>query len=826
MKGVLHILIILSFVLSSKTNIAQNPDENKVASFGMLSGKVVDSISGKPIEFATIALWNMKNKSITTGGITGIDGKFIISKIKFGVYKVKIDFIGYKQKTISPITIPKKDGGVKLNLGVIQLKPSSLNLQDVEITAKRPYMTVIADRKIFDVSKSTTSDGESATEVLENIPSVDVDIDGNISMRGSTNIKILIDGKPSGLTGGSRQAILDQIPAASIETIEIITNPSAKFDPDGMSGIINIVLKKNKLKGFNGYVSLNAGIGNKYSGSGQLNYRNEKWNLYSAFSYRYNERYFEGTNHRKSILSDTVNILDQKIYGDRAHSSNLVKFGADYNLNEKNMVSLSMLISEKEHSRSKETEYRSYDENLLLTDYYIGIAEQQEEGGNMDINFSYRKDFKKPKELLTFDIRYSTSTEDEFEDFIQQPYLLNLTVSEELPAIQNNYVDNKNYITTIRADYENPIGKDSKIEAGYNSIIRNVDQSFIAQIYDTTTSVFINVDSLNNSFDYEEQIHSAYATYANKFGLFSFQAGVRLEQTFTKFVLLFTEDDYDNDYFSIYPSAHLNLDLDENRIIQLSYSRRVHRPRYRALNPFISYSDPLNLRTGNPYLKPEYINSYELSFSKVWDKSSLSSAIYYREIQGMITRIKTMDYNGVATTTYGNLNRGSSSGIEFIYSSNLLKWWSFTINSNVYYNTIDGSNIDADMNNNDFSYSAKLMSTWVPKKNFEIQLSGRYRGPKIISQGKIDEFYTFDLSVKKRIFNNKGSVIIRVKDIFDTRHFQYEASDYNFTQESWRKRESQTVQLSVTYSFGKLEQKDEKKRNYEDNEGYEDSGIE
>jgi outer membrane receptor protein involved in Fe transport len=770
-------------------------------SIGKIRGIVLDHKSGQPVEFATIALFKLRDSSLTTGVVAGAKGDFLMQELPFGRYFMKINFIGYKQTIIDTIAIRPR--APEINLGTIRLRTSAEELGTVEVSSEKSTLQLAIDKKIFNVEKNIVSEGGSATDVLQSIPSVAVDIDGNISLRGSGNVTVLVDGKPSGITGSSRAAILQQIPASSIESIELITNPSAKYDPDGMSGIINIVTKKNKLSGFNGSVSAGAGTGNKYNGAASISYRNSRVNIYANYGFRYGDRTGSGYDYRHNIFADTNYYLNQESHQLNNNISHNIKGGIDYYINDKNTIGAYVLYNLGTENSNAYSTYTENDENNAQAAYYMRDETSDNLNTSIDYNLNYRKTFARPKQELTFDATFSTAASREEEDYLEHDYRLKYAPKNSFPLKQNTNTKGDNGVTTIQLDYVQPLKKQMNFEAGAKAIMRSINSDFTSESFNYTLSDYTPNTNLNNNFRYSENIYSAYSTFAGGIKKFGFQLGLRAEQAMTQSYLVTTNTKYYKDYFSLFPSVHLSQKMNKEQELQLSYSRRVNRPNTRSLNPFVDYGDPYNLRYGNPYLKPEYIDSYELAYIRYWEKAVLTGTVYYRVTHGIIQRIKSLGDSTVSITTFVNLNSSTSYGFELISKNDLTKWWNTTLSANIFETKIDGANVDADLQNNNFSYIFKLMSNMRVWKNIDIQFTANYNGPTATAQGEVKPIFSMDLGFKKEIFKN-ATLSLNVTDLTNARKMYLTASGSNFTTEMERKRESRIATLTFSYRFGKL----------------------
>jgi len=775
-------------------------------SIGRIYGKVVDSNSNNSIEFATISLVSPRSGNVENGGITDSKGRFDVNEIKVGMYQVVIAFMGYETLRIDGIKLNPK-GSVTQDLGTIQLAQSAYAMDQAEIVEEKNFMEIDIDRKVFNVEENITSEGGSANEVLENIPSVEVDIEGNVSLRGSGNVTILIDGRPSGLTGGSTEALLEQIPASSIDQVEVITNPSAAFDPDGMAGIINIVLKKNKLQGAHGNVKLSVGTSDNYSGSLGLNYRNQKFNAFVNYSFRQRNGDSWGTTSRTTTFDDVTSTLNQNQAGFRSGLSHNIKLGTDLYVSPKSTLSFSANYSPREDKNEDSVQYSSFDLDHVLYDYYTRNSSGGGDGLSLDFNAQFRQEFSEKRHYLDIRVNRSEYAGDKLSNFEEIYYDTDLLLLDTVPFSERTITESMNEIWSLSADYVQPMENKGRLEAGWKTTLRTNDSDFLAETLNPLNWSYSNDTTRSNQFVFDENIHAAYIVYGRQFGRWGAQGGLRLETVDMRSYLVNTDDEFKNNYTSLFPSGHLSYEVAEGKTFQLSYSRRINRPRSRQLNPFPNYNDPLNLRIGNPFILPEYINSMELAYAHQWKRNTITASVYYKDVNNVIRRYKTVDSTGVSTTTYRNFAGATNYGIELIGVMKLNSWWSINGSVNGFRTLQDGSNLEGDLNADALGWSGKLMSSWKFDGEWEFQASGRYRAPRVLLQGSISEMYWADFAAKKAILDKKGSIGIRVSDVLNSREFNFYTEGRDFSQSSERKRQSQFVYVTFNYRFGKLEEK-------------------
>jgi outer membrane receptor protein involved in Fe transport len=802
------LLIFLFLNTFSQNNPQKNPAQNN-DKVGVVTGAIVNAASEKPVEYAYVVLFKTKDSSQVSGSMTNDKGKFILDKLAFGNYYLKINFIGLKPRVIKNIQVTPKSY-VK-NMGNIGLDSMMVNMKEVTINTTRSLVEFNLDKKVVNVEKNLSGIGGSAVDVMQNVPSVTVDVDGNLSLRGSSNVTILIDGKPSGLTGLSSNAILEQIPASSIQSIEIISNPSAKYDPDGMSGIVNIILKKKRDKGYNGLFSVNAGTGNKYNGSVNLNYRWDKVNIFANYDFRYNERKgWNDMNRQTFILTDTVPFMVQHGNSKMSGMSHNIKAGIDYFLNDKNNLTFSVLFNNGDDNHNDFSSTNNNDSLMQLVYGYKQTDKEKSDNRSTDYMLSYRKTFLKKGKELTSDLVYTDARGSEITDRNRQGFN-NLMIIDSLPFLQKIYNDRHNQVGTLTIDYSEPFGKTKRIDAGYKGIIRSTNEDIVYKNFEYPEWLYDS--TLSNNFLYDEQIHALYGIFANSYKKLQFQIGIRLEQAYRTANQRTSNQKVDYSKFSVFPSVHITQKLKNDNAIQLSYSRRVNRPSGHMLNPFVEV-DPQTRRFGNPNLKPEYTDAFEVGYLKNWKKRSINVSLFYRNITDIIQRYSWIDSNLVTNMTPLNMSRGTAYGLEVIGSTDIYKWWKINGNFSYFRNEIKGKQNGEELTNSNYTWTAKVTSSMTILKNMDIQILFNYRAPMVTIQGTMQSMWNVDLGLKKDIMKNKAFISFRISDIFNTQKFNMDRQDAFFYQEMYRKRESRVAYIGFTYKInGGLKTKAKPKQN-------------
>ncbi len=818
-KTLLYLLLGLQAL-----TFAQGMRPGKIPKIGVLYGTVIDSSNRKPIQHASISVINVRTKQIVTGGITGEKGKFRIKEIPLGRCKVVVEFIGYEKKIVGPIRLSPRGDGIEQNLGKISLQLTSLQMEAVEVQGERPIYVQTAEKKIFNVEQSTVSSGGTLLDALRQVPGVDVDIDGKVSLRGNTNVNILIDGKPSIIVSSDQEMMLEAIPADNIQDIEVITNPSAKYDPEGMAGIINIILKENKFAGLNGNVKFGASTNEAYNTSGQINFRNEKVNLFLNSALRNDIRSGSGGNYRETYFNDVTTILDQNISGERGGKSYLIKSGLELYPNLNNAIGLTLSYSNSNRigDRTVETEETIIDSMI----HYYRDTDADNDHTSLDVTLTYDQKFNNPKQKLSVFANHSTGTDNRTHSMI--------SIADSVWAgfdadPERETTDNERSESNLQMDYIHPFSRDFKLEMGYKGTRREYNNQFFT--YDISQDG-LNTETVDSSrsnhFLFDENIHAAYTQFSLQKGMFGLQMGLRGETVTTVSELMDTGEKYENPYTSFFPSASLTIGPQILQV-QASYSRRIHRPSYRRLNPAIHQLDQYSIRTGNPFLKPEYIDVAEVGLSRFNNGFTASVTAYYRRITDLISHHKLPpDSMGVTKMTYENYDQLQNYGLEFILSGSLGKGFRIMASGNLFSDEVDASSAfdNDDYDETSTGFFGRVSAIWNITPSTELMLMGFYRSPRDIPIGKLNSMSFSSLSLKKKFLGDRLAVSLRLNDLFDTMGFGFTTEGENYYQESYRKFDSQIASISLEYHFGEMEDRSRYNRKRNGESGDEMGGFE
>ncbi len=781
---------------------------------GTVHGILVDDELNEALMYASVVLHSVSDSAMVSGAITDERGRFVIESLPYGHYYLVINYVGYPRYTINDITIaPRRQVH---DAGTLRLSPDVSVLGEVTVEAARELMEVGLDRRVFNVDQELTAIGGSALDLMQNIPSVAVDFDGNVSLRGSDNVTILIDGRPSGLLGLTGSEALEQLPSEMVERVEVITNPSVRYDPDGTSGIINIVMKKERRRGYNGMVSLNASPGNRYSGSLNLNYHSGPLNFFGTYSGRMFNMDGFGSNYRTSFLAETT-YLDQDMTFQNEMDAHNLTVGVDYTINPQNTLTASFGYNTRDMDRFNNTEYLSFDEQLLLTDGFLRESYNFMDHGGYQFNLSHRKTFNEQFREWTTDFTYSNRDVARTEEN-EQVFLEDFS-KDRLNIMENTMTNGGHQMFRLQTDYVHPLGDDSKLEFGAQAYLRERSSDFAFYNFDHDTESFIINEGLSNKYIHSEQRFSGWGVYSTMLGNYSIQGGLRFEQAFNQIEQLTMDDIYDNNYFSLFPSLHIRRNLTDRQSIQLSQSRRINRPNGRQMNPFPSYNDPYDISSGNPQLNPAYTTSVELSYARYGARTTINPSIFYRHTDGMVTRFRTMDDDGIAYTTFENLNRGISYGAELALTHRMFDFWRINGTLSYFYRTVEGGDERMELRNESYSWSTRMVNNFTFPKGWSAQLTGYYRSPLVMIQGEMKEMYSADLAVRKNVLGNSGTVTLRVSDIFNTQRFQMYNYGDNFMLNSERRRTSRMLYVGFTYRINEFDRRNRRDRDIMDENG-------
>lgn len=798
-----------------------------VACYGQTGGPNAGSISGKladaknnPVSYATVTLLRT-DMTVVNGDLSKDDGSFRIEPTGIGTFKLRIESIGIATKTID-VTVTADAPDKKL--GTIKVAEIENKLGEVSVVGEKPVMELKVDKKVFNVDKNTTTAGGSATDVLQNVPAVSVDADGNVSLRGKSGVTILIDGKPATMLGSDVASALQSLPAGSIENVEVITNPSAKYDAQGTTGIINIITKKDGRFGMNGSVTLGAGTRDKYNGNLSLNVRKGKWSAFVNSSFRINNTFNNVITHRKdkdtSIGGDIRSYYTYE-HVPRAFNGTFNTIGATFDPNKYNSITVTQNINLMEFSFRDNSDYYVYgnpDESGAA--FFHQNRNSSFYGGPFSLSsaIDYKHKFKKKDEELSIDGTYASTTMHRNQEYTtyNYPSITPNPIRERAPG------DGSNSTLTVWADYTDPLfTKNGKLGVGFKSQFYTFNSKNNPII--DSPGIGEKVDSsLLSSYDYTQQVHAGYVNWSDQMGKFSYQLGLRAEDAvYDGTGNVPRKATFHNSFFNLFPSAFISYQLPKQQSVFLNYSRRTNRPGFMQLLPFVDVSNPSTVNKGNPDLIPEFINNVEFSYNKL-DKrgDNFIVSAYYAYTENLIERL-TRPIKADEAALYGvsqgnlftqpvNIASGATYGLEGTGNIKIIPIWDATVNLNFFQNQLIIGNIDTAYrkyfsNNSGFTWFGKVNTNLKLPKNFSLQVNGNFESAKVIAQGNLAETYWVDVALKKTFWKNKATLVLNCSDVFKTHRFitNYNINAYN--QSINRVKETRIGNITFTYKFGKTD---------------------
>ena len=804
--------------------MAQNPEKKEVN----VKGLILEEGTDYPLEYSTVSFINKQGKTVT-GGITDTEGKYSID-VPAGVYTVKYEFISYKSKEV-----PNQNLNKNTTLPTVKLALDAASLDEVVVRAETTEVQVRLDKKIYNIGKDLTAGGATVSDALNNVPSVTVDVDGAIALRGNDNVRILINGKPSAIAGFGSTDALRQLPAEAIERVEVITSPSARYDAEGTAGILNIILKKEKTLGLNGSLSTSLGVPLNSNATGNINLRTDKFNIFNTTGVYYRNSpgnaFFDNRYFSRTILDDDGNtvtidpqfdqVIERRKYERMGKGFN-TNLGIEYFLTDRSSVTASAFYRKGDGNDETTNNTFNYNDNTV-EQQITRIENEGEDDETYQLSLNYVNEFNDNGHKLTADFQYENDTETET-SFITEELIF--PAMETLPAediIQKE--DQKEYLAQV--DYVLPIGENAQFEAGYRGNFEESITNYTLFEENGTTGNFIRNDSISNIFTYNENVHAFYSQYGNKIGKFSFLLGLRLENTQLKGKVeaenitgsTAFDLNFDKNYTGLFPTVNLTYELKENENITLGYNRRINRPRNWFINPFPSRSSEANVFQGNPDLDPAYASAFDLGYLKRWKKLTLTSSIYYQYETDAFERVQEetgeVTSNGIPVirTIPINLSTNERYGFEFGLLYNPTKWLNLNGSFNYFLFKTEGFYNNVDYGAENTSYFGRFSSKVKLPAKIEWQTNAFYRGPSNNSQTESEGILSVDMAMSKDIINDNATLALNARDLFNSRKRNSLTTTDTFTSESefqWRQRQ---VTLTFTYRFNQKKQRQRPERN-------------
>ncbi|SHM12563.1 Outer membrane receptor for ferrienterochelin and colicins [Flavobacterium saccharophilum] len=797
------VLLVLFF--TSFYNYAQQPPtgKNKVK----VTGKVFEKVSKQPLEYATISIMAPNDTKVIAGGITNPKGEFEVA-VAPGTYDIKVEFISFKSTEIKG-----KNISGDTNLGAVNLSEDAAQLSEVVVRAEKSTVEIKLDKKVYNVGQDMMVKGGTVSDVLDNVPSVSVDTEGNVSLRGSDNIRILIDGRPSNAINVAEA--LRQLPADAIDKVEVITNPSARYDAEGGSGLINIILKKGKNQGFNGTFIASTGLPETYGLSANLNYKTEKLNYFTTAGYNYRTNEGGGETNTSYFNADGTpkGFLDEDRDTKRTNDGFNGRAGIEWTVAPNTFWTNAINYQKNSGNTTDLINYSNYDAAHAFTGSSFRLNNGDTGSENVEYTSNLIKNFNDKGHKLTADLSISRNTDDSNSI---------ITASPNYNTTLNNQVQKQ---VQLQADYVLPLGKGSQFEAGYKGSFGDLNNRYFV-----TDDQGVNDPNLSNTLEYKENINALYTSYGFKVNKFSYLFGLRWEDTNIEVNLLDNNDYNTKKYNNLFPSAFISYEISDQSNFTASYSKRLTRPRGRFMNPAVNYSSNVNIFQGNPDLDPSLTDKYDIGYIKRWDKVTFTTSAYFEDTKDVFSFVRTPngeEVNGIPVILSRPINLGKEQkfGFEFTFNYSPYKWWKLNSNFNLYNVKTTGSNTYTDVNGNDVVQNLdNQANTWFARVSSKItlpykidwQLNGTYNGEQKTAQGKNLGQFAMNTAFSKDVMKDKGTIAFNISDIFNSRimrSYTYLQNDTTLESQTsygemqFRKRQ---FNLSFTYRFNKPKNEREK----------------
>ncbi|WOD43433.1 TonB-dependent receptor domain-containing protein [Hwangdonia lutea] len=783
-------------------NVDNPTTPSSVSKEVLITGKVIDKETQDPLEYATIAFFSKKKNEIVTGGITDINGNFSIP-VKTGVYDISIEYIAYKTQKISNKELKSDE-----NIGVFSLEVDFASLGEVEIIAERTTVEIKLDKKIYNVGKDLTVSGGTVSDVLDNVPSVSVDAEGNVALRGNDNVRILINGKPSGLVGLNSTDALKQLPAESIEKVEVITSPSARYEAEGTAGILNIILRRSKLLGLNGAITGSVGHPDAASLSGNVNYRTGNINLFNTTSYRYRESIGRWYNDVKYNDINTPDLDEKRDWTD-VRKGFTTNAGIEWYINDSASLTSSIVYNNGNSDNNSVNNLVQFNKLNNTTSKSVRKDPESEDRETIQYSLNFTKNFEKTDHKLTFDFQFEDSNEDENS-------LINVdgTDTDFVTTL-----DNQSNVL-LQSDYTLPIGEMSQFEMGFRGDFSDRSTDYTVELLNTNTGEFEVSEDLSNLFNFKQYVTAVYTQYGSKIDKFSFLLGLRLENTRTTLDQPTSGDFKRKNLTGLFPTANLNYEFSDSESMTLGYNRRLRRPRGFMLNPFPSRSSLTNVFQGNPDLDPTYSDKFELGYLNRFGKFTLSTAVYYEHSTNVMSFVSRetgetviIDNEAFPVIERGpvNLATDKRSGFEFNLNYSPTRNWRVNTDFNLFKLKRAGEFNGIDLSSDALTWRARLTNKLTLPYKIDWQTNMNYRGPSDDAQNNRKGRFSANMAFSKDLFKDKASIAFNVRDVLNSAVFKNHIITDTFTSDQEIQfRGGRTYNLAFTYRFN---QKKKRERN-------------
>ncbi|PEN11465.1 TonB-dependent receptor [Longibacter salinarum] len=763
---------------------------------GRIEGIVVEAGPETPLVGATVSVRSPIDSSLVSGATTDANGAFVVSGLPLDTYTVVVSFVGYANTRLTDVRLtqsrPSRD------LETIQVREKTQQLDEVTVSAERPAVEVRTDRTVYNTDRQIVTAGGSARTVLNDLPSIQVDLDGSISLRGSEGVVVHVNGEPTSLSGQSLASFLESLPASAVERVEVIPNPSAKEEPEGAAGIINIVLRRNRGSGWSGGATAGVGTQSSVNTSVNAGYQNNGWRLFANYGFRRGSEDEGGTRLRRNFTTDPTTILDQSETEQETERSHTGNVQLEYRPTQATTFSLESVFSTESEEQESRTNYLRSISSGSTTDRYARLNDGLSDEESVDARFSGRHEFGEDHELSA-QIRYEREWESEDARYMERA----LATDGQLDSVRDREREDMGETEdegTIEIDYTRAVG-DLMIETGYQGETRTQKSDQVFEVFDMQSNAYQIEET--SDFDYNDRTHAVYGqlTFPLSNAL-EMKGGLRAEQTSRTFTLPAMDASFDNDYLNFFPSAFLTYKQGERYQARLSYSKRIRRPGTWQLDPVDDNEDPNFRFQGNPQLDPEYIHSFELSMTRNWAPATVSITPFFRRTVNEIERREELLGSGVTLLTFANFASSNSYGVEVVTSLEVDDWVRGNVTLNANRVVTDASNVDSDLSNDAMAYSGRANLTFGLGYGVDLQVSQYYRAPQDIAGGEIGARMSSDVALRKELFGGSGSLSLRASDVFDSQNFELQRRTEAFYTESSRDWSQRRFILTFSYAFG------------------------
>lgn len=774
-----------------------------------ITGRILDASSKDGLVSATVSVHNSTDSSVAGGSVTDKQGNFVVEDIAAGDYYIKVSYVGYNDIVLPGISVDKNKN--VLDIKEILIEQGSSVSGEVNVSGTRPDVTYSMGKTVINVDKNLAAAGGSVIDALKTSPSVEVTTEGKIKLRGSENVRILIDGKPAPSLGSNPGQALQQLPASAVESIELVTNPSAKYEAEGQSGIINIVLSKSQGRdeGMSGLLSGNVGSRDKYTGSANTNYRNGFYNIFANYDYRRELNPTLQEIRRNTYLGDSIYKLALDASGLHQYYVHSIKGGVELDLGAGYSMNTFGVYRYVGQSVGNNNIYNNYNQNNLLTGYNTRNVATDQPNIGIDYAMSFKKEFETKGMEWTLDAYWSTWSLDGKTDYDWGTYSstgLPVGLVKRDNLVSDMFIDYK----IVQTDFVLPFSWGDKLETGYKGEFKFMNTDIAFNTMDNFTSKWYKDESLSAKYNNDEQVHALYAMYSGALGDFDYQAGVRMETTSHKGDIISQGTTLHKSYTDFFPSAVLSYKFSQFDQLQLSYSRRINRPHFMMYNPVKFVNDPMNVIVGNPKINPEYTDSYELGFIKNFENHMFTPSLFYRNSKDNMFMDGYVDTAGVMYFTYANISDGEFYGLDFSYQGRFFKTLGLNFNFSYYKQIIHVNKPGNNYDNSDFSWSFRGGANYTIIPGLVVQLYGYYNPETVTSLGKRTGFYSVDFSSRWDVTSDL-SLNFRVSDIFESLEYGGEArgANYDFTNTYFP--QSRNAYLGISYKFNNYMKPKEKR---------------